>query len=268
MTVLILVCSAPGPVAADGGDSPEPDAPNGETTRIPAFQLTVGPLTHLRGVDVRAADAPITQHSAPMGGVAVSVRTLLVWIPDLDARLECEGDVRHATGRSRPLSGLASTPRIRHTQGAGRLRLNRPLGSGLSTGLTMGVAAESWVLQPNPSYTGHRYVGGEFGWSIRYEFPRRPLEVAARISGLPIVEADSSGGRHGQGTAFGGRLNLRGTWRPFAGENSGRSDLLIHARLEGTRYRGRFPASAFDPAGATIVDRSASFTVGVGYRLH
>ncbi len=269
VTVLTLICIAPGLLADDTSEGLTTDNSDAEATRMPAFDLTVGPLTHVRGVEERAADAPITQQSSPMAGVAVSVRTLLLWIPGLNARLEFEGDIQHAVGRSRQLSGLAATPRIRHTRGSGGLRLSRPLGNGFSTGFAMGVAAESWVLPPNPGYTGNRYVGGEFGWGIRYELPGQPLEFAARISGLPVFEADSSGGRHGQGTAFGGRLDLRGTWRPFAGDHgTARSDFLVDAHLEGTRYRGRFPASAFDPAGATVVDRSASFTIGVGYRLH
>lgn len=254
-----------------GDDSEEPSRPHRGLTNAPPFSVTISPMAHIRRLNLRAADGPAEHAPGLMGGIALDTSTLLLWDPDLQARAHLEVDASLARGRTAAYGGRSNAGHPLTTtfsSATARLAVSRRIVRHLRLSLAAGGSAFSWVLAPNSAYTGHRYITANVGMGLHLQMPGLPARLHGKLSGLPVIGVDVSGGQHGEGIGFGGRAELRGEWAPLAatdGDHPGR--LLVHTSLSYTRFRSRFPASPLDPGGATSIDQSATLAVGVGYDL-
>jgi hypothetical protein len=240
-------------------------------TNTPSFSLSLSPMAHFRRLELRAVDRPVEHRPGPMAGIDLQTTTLLVWMPDIEARMLLEVDAALARGVTPSFSKQHQRERrltTTYSSGSARLAISRRIARRLRVRLAAGASAFSWLLTPNPTYTGHRYLTGDIAVSLHMRFPKAATRLHVGLSALPVLQVDVSGGAHGTGSGFGGRAEIRGEWAPFESSRSEAAGrFIVQSSIGYTRFRSRFPASPFDPGGATTVDQSGTLTVGVGYDI-
>ena len=127
--------------------------------------------------------------------------------------------------------------------------------------------ATSFTVEPNPEYTGHRYLSlithvGATKWLAG------PFRVFGGLTLYPGLSTNQSAGGYGSARSFGGRLALGGAWRfyqPTPGDLFGTADL--EARYTYTRVHTTYPETQAlgDRPGSS--DQSHALLLLISYSL-
>jgi hypothetical protein len=192
----------------------------------------------------------------PYVGGRIEASGTLSRFEDLGATLQLHTDLGYGVATSdgaiAPNREQLSTELM--TAGA-RLYILRELTNRFHAGFGAGAQATSVIVQPNPTYTGHRYIAAETGLRIQWRALPGLLSVIADAAVHPVFATDNSDGAHGPGRAFGGRASGELVWHLAPGART--SDLrnfrlVVAYRYQ--RYRSQFPQSPTSTNGAVGVD--------------
>ncbi len=257
---------AGGTGSASAADLPELRAP---TREPPRFRLAIGPLTAVRTMRFEGDADTITHRPEPYLGGWITASGRLWHDADLEAFVTADLEVGHGVARNSTYDPTPGPPPSTElTVGGARLSLDRRLGARLLVGLGLGATATSVTLEPNPRYTGHRYLAAEAAVRVQWLEALEAVDVTLELGPRHVVSLDNSEDGHGEGTGFGLRAEGEITWRP-APEAS--SEGLRHLRLIGRyryqRYRSQFPTSFLGSRGAVSVDDQHLGLLLIGYAV-
>ena len=132
----------------------------------------------------------------PMAGATAQLE---VATPVADGVLLIGGTFRGSWAPLRLLDASAETETILSGQfvdAGGNLDIDFPYASLLEIGLDLGMDVTSITIEPNPTYTGHRYIWGRAG--VGFEItPISKLAIRLHGAALPVFQSLTSGGAYG-----------------------------------------------------------------------
>lgn len=208
------------------------------------FQLTLGALAGIRRMSFAGSTREIVHSPGPyVGGVLEGSQ--LVWTFDeTKSHFLVEAEAGYATAKdtepdpnlNRP---LASEHAYLYLTGV----LEKPLSQTVDLRLGLGAGAQSFTVQPNPRYTGHRYLTlvAHFG---AVKWLDKGFRAGGGITFFPGIATNQSDGGYGAARSFGGRGEAHGTWRffqPDAGDMFGTAEATLRYSL--TRFRTTMPTT-------------------------
>lgn len=285
LTALLLVTSG-APAAEESADEPAADSaarnasamqlemPSLEAPphRPPELRVALGPLTSLRSMNFEGDRDRIQHDPRPYVGGSFMLTTRLLHLEALGAYLMFDAEVGYGVTRNRRLlpddPPRPDAPTTELTYGGARLILHRQVARTLVLGLGLGLQATSYTVQPNDTYTGHRYAAADLSVRARWFLLQEVLSAGLDLAAYPVFAVDNSGGAHGPAKAFGMRLQTDLSWRPFSGAASPAArGLALIPRYRYQRYRTQFPVSPLGSRGGISVDNQHLFGLLVGYEL-
>ena len=248
----------------DGGDKNV-----GSSSQSPPFRMALGPLSALRKMTFEGNEETVTHAPQPYIGGAIALAGTLWRDAELRASLEFDFEVGYGVAKNRKLDdGSGPTPVTELTYGHGRVFLNRRLGSDFKIGVGTGLRASSVVVQPNPIYTGHRYVAADTAAGLHWFGLSEKLDVSAEVGAAPVFALDNSDSGHGEGTAFGARAQAQLRWAPaLEASDADLRNLRLLFRYRFQRFRSQFPLSFLGSNGAVSVDNQHILAVMVEYAV-
>lgn len=245
-------------------DVPDLSAP---TPRPAPFRLAVGPLSSFRAMTFEGNTRTVAHRPDPYLGVFAHVSGVIWHFDKLDAFLSAELEAGYGLTRSEtfhPTSGRAPTTEL--GLGTARLYLDRRLSDHVLFGVGTGLSATSHTIEPNPVYTGHRYVSADMALRLQWLEMTDSLDLTLEGSLQPVIAVDNSSSGHGEGTAFGVRGGAELAWQP-AGPSADRAlrNIRLLFRYRYQRFRGQFPVSFLGSRGAVSVDNQHMALLMIGY---
>jgi len=232
---------------ADGAADDQDTAP---------FRIALGPLSALRRMTFEGNEREVVHTPQPYFGGAVTI-TGTVWRDaDLGASLGYDLDLGYGVAKNANFAAdAAPTPVTEISYGTGRMLLNRRLGGDFQLGIGAGMRAASVVVQPNPIYTGHRYLAADLSFRVRWFGIADNLMLAGEVGTSPVFALDNSDAGHGEGSAFGARVQTQLRWAPAPeSSNAELRNLRVLFRYRYERFRSQFPVSFLGTNGAHSVD--------------
>ena len=245
-------------------DVPDLSAPTPQPT---PFRLAVGPLSSIRAMTFEGDTRTVEHRPNPYVGAFVSVSGVIWHIEKLDAFLSAKLEAGYGLTRSETFQPASDrSPTTEFGLGTGRLYLDRRLSPHILFGIGTGLSATSLTIEPNPVYTGHRYVSVDTALRLQWLEMTDRLDLTLEGSLQPVVALDNSSSGHGEGTAFGVRGGAELAWQP-AGESADRAvrNIRLLFRYRYQRFRGQFPVSFLGSRGAVSVDNQHMALLMMGY---
>lgn len=231
--------------------------------------LAVGPLVSSRTMHMRLA-ADTVEHAPELYvGGALRFGADLVEFESADATLSVQAEGGYAASKNEHKAGeLRREPTTEATFLRARLVVRRSLGESTDLELGLGGFADSYIVEPNLTYTGHRYLGGEVRAGLNWTSAQSGFSAAGDVSALPVFALDASSGAYGEGSSFGGRAGVQLGYDVFAlasegGYRGGRASL----RYDYTRFQSQFPEARLAPGDGLSEDVAHGLTVLFGYFL-
>lgn len=273
LLVAVGVLSNEQPAYAEKSPTDEGDGPALELEEPhlapPSFRLEVGPVGGARSMEFRGDRETIAHRPLSFRGVTASATSRLATFPAVDGFLVAGIDGSYAITAAPLEPELGGALRSEFAAGAVRLWVVRRSGAAVTVGVGPGLRASSVVLQPNPKYTGHRYVAASAGARLRWRLLGDRLLLGLELDALPVVAADASDGGHGPARSFGARAAPSIDWR-FA--PAARMELLrrLHLGLDYRyqRFRTQFPDASLGTHGAVSTDNLHFVSLAVGWSTH
>lgn len=234
-------------------EMPELDAPSDATA---PFRFSVGPLGASRRMTFGGDRNDIAHRPPPYFGGWLEASGALAHFEPVAATLRLHTSLGYGVSKSDAGPAPAGETLVTELMfGGARLLLFRQLAGRLHVGVGAGFRATSVILQPNPSYTGHRYLAAETGLRTRWRAIPGLLTVVAEAAAHPVFTTSNSDGAHGPGRSFGGRAGGDLVWRLApAAAKPGLRRLRLVAAYRFQRYRSQFPRSPVGGNGGTAVD--------------
>lgn len=225
----------------------------------------VGPLVISRTVQIRADAHTIEPHSNSYFGAALSMAVDLVELGDSGAELGIDGEVGWAASRAEPSAGEFDTRLPSEAMFArGRLLVRRSVSENVAVDVGLGAGVDSFIMEANHVYTGHRYVSGDVHVGLKWAPRASSWSAGADLSALPVLALDESGGARGDSSAFGTRLGLQmGADVPMTATSGAR----LVMRYDYSRFRSQFPQTRVGFEDGVSEDNIHTLTLAVGYFL-
>lgn len=220
----------------------------------PTFRLEFGPTTGTRAMTFEGTLRTVEHRPFAFTGVDASATATLATLSSIDGFLVAELDGGYAVTAARL---EPDGPQLRSEYSTLGLRswIVRRTGETTAVGLGPGFRASSVVLQPNPTYTGHRYLAASVGLRTRWRPAGGRLTLGLEVDALPVVATDVSDGGHGPARAFGVRATPSADWRIAP---ASRNDLLrrLHFALDYRyeRFRTQLPEAPLGTHGGVSAD--------------
>jgi hypothetical protein len=209
----------------------------------------------------------IEHRPRPYRGGRLSAEFQLFEFDDPDLALTLEGDLAYASARNQKLAPRGGPkPRTRFVSGGGRLMAYRSIGADLGLGLGVGFQSTSITIEPNRTYTGHRYWSADATIRLRWYVLDDRLSMGLEGAIYPVFATNNSNDAHGPSTSFGVRSGAELAWAPFA--RARRSvhrgwRLVVDYRYQ--RFRSQFPTSPIGLRGGISLDRQHRIGLSIGY---
>ncbi|MEM1349071.1 MAG: hypothetical protein AAGI01_10980 [Myxococcota bacterium] len=178
---------------------------------LPAVRVGVGASASLRSLFVNTSelgsDPAYFEHTPPpyLGGM-LDVQIRLGRFADGRGAIGLWFEGRYgATRDASELPAVGRTPLTDHTLGLGALTLARKLRPNTELRVDLGVQGTSFIItDPNPIYTGHRYLTALAGVSLTQTLGG-VVPLTLRAMSLPNIATNESGGAGGGAQTFGVR---------------------------------------------------------------
>jgi len=234
-------------------DMPDLDVP---TDRADPLRLSAGPFAASRHLSFEGDDRTIRHRPPPYVGGWIDASVPLKYFDDLEAELRLQVSFGYGFTRSGVEPGLSSRELATELMvGGSRLYLFRRLADRVRAAVGLGFQATSVVVDPNPIYTGHRYLAADTGIRIRWNILPGLLTGLVDLAAQPVFATANSDGAHGPGRAFGVRSGAELAWHvASAAEQPTLRRLRLVAAYRHQRYRSQFPRSPLGSVGGTGVD--------------
>lgn len=225
----------------------------------------VGPLVMSRTLQMRADAHTIEPNSNLYFGAALHLAVDLVELGDAGAKLGIDGEVGWAASRAEPSTGEFDTRLPSEASFArGRLLVRRSVSEDVAVDVGLGAGVDSFIVEANHVYTGHRYVSGDVYVGLKWAPPASSWSAGADFSALPVLALDESNGARGDNSAFGARLGLEvGADVPMTSTSGARLVL----RYDYSRFRSQFPQTRVGFEDGVSEDDIHTLSLAVGYFL-
>lgn len=272
--VCAAVFAAPNAFAQDADSPSSSDAAAvhqaaAEADEPVGVSASIGPWMVTRSMVLRANGQTIEhQPNVYLGGM-LRVGADLVDFDAIDATLRFEGEGGFAVARNVKIaSGLSRAPVTKASFISARLALRRPVGEHLNLDIGLGAMADSFIVEPNRTYTGHRYIGADFRVGLQWASQSSDWVFEGDLSALPVFVLDQSGGATGEGSAFGARLGAQVGYDILSAlSDDGYMGGRLTLRYDYTRYRSQFPEQRVMLDGGVSQDNSHALTLMFGLYL-
>jgi hypothetical protein len=261
---------------AQDRNSQDKDLPNKAAPEVEADEyvvepsgvtVAIGPLVASRAMQMRV-DADTLDHDPGLyfGGTA-KLSIELFDFESIDAALLLEGEGGYGATRNREVAPeLNREPVTEWSFIDARLTVRRPLSEAIVLDVGLGAYANSFIVEPNLTYTGHRYIAADMRLGLGWQPPTSDWTVAADFSALPVLSVDQSSGADGDSSAFGARAGAQigynvGKVASTGGYAGGR----VMLRYDYTRFRTQFPQNRITLGGGVSEDDVHALTLMLGY---
>jgi len=238
---------------------------------IPTVRLGVGFAASLRSLFVNTAeigsDPAYFEHTPPLylGGM-VDAQVRLSRFAEGRGAVGLWFEGRYGTTRdAQALPVVNRTPITDHTLGLGALTVVRKIRPNTEFRVDLGAQGASFiVVDPNPIYTGHRYLTGVLGVSLTQRLGGvAPLTL--RAMALPNIATNESGGAGGDAQTFGVRAGADLSFYLLKREDSA-ADITL--RYDYQRFRTQYRDNTrYGDNGGTTEDDQHLVSVMVRYGL-
>ncbi len=259
------------PAAAEEGTADHAEASvEREVTSEPAgVDVAVGPMLMSRSLEMSLESRTTTHEPQLYVGGALRIRAELYEFDASGARLAVEAEGGYAAGRNtEEAAELDRRPSTEASFLHTRLNMRRSLSQTLTLDVGLGLAIDSFIVEPNLSYTGHRYIAGELRAGLGWRASAGGWSASADISALPALSVDQSGGAHGDGSAFGARLGSQVGFDVLSvptDEGYRGGQLLV--RYDYSRFRTQFPEARLGLNDGVSLDQAHALVLMFGYML-
>ncbi|MBA2664762.1 MAG: hypothetical protein H0U74_20915 [Bradymonadaceae bacterium] len=240
---------------SDANEASPSASPQAEGRRL---RISAGPLLGVRSMRLEG-DRSSIEHNAPFYiGAMIDLELRLHRFASFDGELGLRTDA--GFGRTIGAFGHVELANRQTTMTfvSSKLSLERPLGQVWDLNVGMGMHATSFTVEPNRIYTGHRYIGPQFGVAARRWFDNRRLFVGAGVDALPVAWVNHSS-ESADAQSFGVRLDSEMGW------TSGDSGWNVLLRYRFQRFRTQFPLASQGSRGALSEDNQHILFLSIGY---
>lgn len=240
------------------GDADENENDETITTQKRGYRLSVGPFLGVRTMTMEG-DRSSYEHNAPfyMGGM-LDAELRLLHLPGALGELWLQADA----GYGRTIGGFGHADLANRSTAlaflSGQLLLKRSLSDVWDLQVGLGMQALSLTVEPNATYTGHRYVGPQFGVDARRWFDNRGLYLGVELYALPVLWVNQSHETNDM-QSFGFRTGAELGWSP------GNSDWTLRLRYRFQRFRSQFPLAREGSRGAISEDNQHLLMLMLSY---
>jgi hypothetical protein len=254
---------------ASGEVSVEPsiESVEGEAVEPAGVNLSIGPHVISRSMQFRLGDNAVDHSPGVYIGGMARISVEAYDFDSLDAKLLINAEGGYAgTKNSKVAAELNRQPVTEWSQFAARATVRRPLTDALDLDVGLGAVANSFIVEPNLTYTGHRYIAAEFRVGLDWAKPAGSWALGADASAYPALAVNQSSGAYGDSSAFGARAGAQVGYNVFAvsstDEYAGGRVLL---RYDFTRFRSQFPQGRVAIGGGVSEDDMHALTLMFGY---
>jgi hypothetical protein len=254
-------------------DEPLVDKPGAQATNdAPAVDpagvhVAIGPLVASRTMRMRVDSDNVAHQPGPYLGGTARLSIELVEFDSTNAVLLLEGEGGYgATRNSETADELRRQPVTEWSFLDARITVRRPLSESLDLNVGLGAYANSFIVEPNLTYTGHRYVAADMRLGIAWHDVASSWSASADLSAHPVLFVNESSGARGESSAFGARGGAQVGY-DLAGVEStgGYAGGRIMLRYDYTRFRTQFPQQRVVLDGGVSEDDVHALTLMLGY---
>lgn len=171
-----------------------------------------------------------------------------------------------ATRNSEVAAELNRQPVTEWSHIAARATVRRHVSDALDLDVGLGAMSQSFIVEPNLSYTGHRYIAAELRVGLDWAKPDGSWALGLDASALPVLSVNQSSGAYGESSAFGARAGAQIGYNVFAMPSAG--DYVggrVQLRYDFTRFRSQFPEGRIAIGGGVSEDDVHAVTLMFGY---
>lgn len=254
--VAVLLC-----VGADAAAlEPPPVEPAG-------VSFSIGPQVVSRSMQFRLGDSSV-DHSPGIyiGAIGrLSVQAYDFESDKTELIINAEGGYG-GTKNSESVAELNRQPVTEWSQFAARATIRRHLTDALDLDVGLGAMAQSFIVEPNLTYTGHRYIAAELRVGLDWVNRDSPWTLGLDASALPVLSVNQSSGAYGDSSAFGARAGAQVGYNIFAMPSAGEYvGGRVQLRYDWTRFRSQFPHGRIAIGGGVSEDDAHAVTLMVGF---
>lgn len=232
------------------------------------FTLSVGGLTTFRRMKFSGTDATIRHTPDLYFGGIISASMLVLTVDSSKAHLLIEGEGGYGAAKNADVEPALGRPLT--TEHAYLLLLamyEQPLVENVDLRLGLGFSALSYTVEPNPQYTGHRYLSVAASFGANYWLSKK-VYAGGSLTFFPGVSTNQSAGDYGTAQSFGGRGEAHINWRFIQPEPP---DLFgsaqVGARYSYTRFQTTLPETQVLGDLAGTGDSAHTLTLTLSYNL-
>lgn len=230
------------------------------------LNLRVAAVSTLRRMNLAGTDRTVEHRPGLFVGGAVHATQRLVAVSERSV-LGAEVVGMFGSGRDTKLRPNRRPLTTEHVLVTARVLFDQSLHRDVDLRLGLGFNGESFTIERNSVYTGHRYLALLASIGVTYWATPR-VNFGGELTFLPGIDTNQSGGGYGAARSFGGRAGALATWRffqPTAGDLFGVAEFV--ARYSWSRYQTTMPETqAFGDLGHTA-DTAHAVSLGIAYNL-
>ncbi len=233
-------------------------APEESTKTDKGYRISVGPLLGIRTMKMQG-NRSAYEHNAPfyMGGM-VDGELRLHRFSRFDGELWLQADA----GYGSTIGGFGHEDLANRSTAmafvSGQFLLKRNFGEDWDMHFGLGMQALSLTVEPNKTYTGHRYIGPQIGIQARRWFDNRRLSLGTELYALPVLWMNQST-QTNDAQSFGFRAGAELGWSP------GQASWALRLRYRFQRYRSQFPLAIEGSRGAVSEDNQHLLMLMLSY---
>ncbi len=267
VALTLLMASSAYAQDADAEASQEVESTPIEQVEPAGVSVSAGPLVISRSMQQRLGTETLSHSPGIYLGGSIRLSIDAVDFDASDAKLLVEAEGGYAgTKNSEVAAEINREPITEWSSIGARATVRRKLSDALDLDVGLGAFATSFIVEPNLSYTGHRYVGAELRVGVDWAKLSSSWALGADASAYPVLVVNQSMGAYGESSAFGARFGAKVGYNLFAlpskGDYAGGRLLL---RYDFTRFRSQFPEGRIAIGGGVSEDDTHALTLMFGY---
>ena len=254
--------------SASPGYAQQAEPPETSTVIEPAgVDVWIGPLVVSRSMQMQVDAAEVGHDPGVYIGGAVRLSVELLEFDAADTSFRFDGEFGYAASKNGAVAAeLNRAPVTEWTTASARATVRRPLGDALVLDVGLGVHASSFIVEPNLTYTGHRYVAAELRAGLGWAGRSSSWAFEADMSAYPVLSVNQSSGAYGESSAFGARLGAQVGYNVFQMPSTGGyAGGRLSLRYDFTRFRSQFPEERISIGGGVSEDDMHAVTLMFGY---
>ena len=259
----------------DALDSPGPEAPATTAQQTAAaqpaakqaasFALGVGGIVATRSLSLQGSQQQLTHEPSAYLGGRVELALYAFDLEALGATVGLVGQGAYAGAKNAQAAPeLGREPITELMFGHAALAVARPFSPDAHLEVCLGLQATSVLVERNLDYTGHRYVSGLIGATLRGALLDRRLLATLELALLPDLSTNESNRVEAEAASFGLRAGGQLGWSFAPSDTLRMSKAGVSLGYTFQRFRAQYGASSRHGADATSED----VTHVLGLTLH